>query len=895
MNNSIYTKVEERFAAVPDELKMACKWVVWRYVEDPSGGKPRKLPLSPITGENASSTDPATWGTWQQAMEAMATEKYQGVMMPLEKIEELGLYVIGIDWDGVAEDDIDPIVLEEMEAINSYTELSPSGKGLRIIAFSEKPLDPALGSRRDNFEIYDHARFISITGAHIPGSPATIETRTDEVLALQHKRLYRERPVFEARCESSTSPTLSDEQIIEKLNRSKSGDKFRRLWSGDVSDYAGDDSRADLALIQMLAFYTQDAGQIERLMRMSSLRRDKWNKNLGYMARTIKAALSRVGEVWTPKSRVVSGGDVMRPEFIVSPSSEKQKKESQDSGLPAGYFSADGMLWFRDKEGDVAVSTDLRVIADSSRSKGGHRGLIIEWIDPLKKERMIYTISSDLIMAERATNLATALWDMRIKVEEKNLLRNFIYRSEPNRYITVCEKPGWTDGLYVRTGHIVKHRDGTEMTYCPDAMAKAPAGTLREWQDKVGLMAVNNSRLAFALCVSFASVLLDIEPEYAGFHYYGLPGISKSISCFVAASVWGNPREYKSSWKATANGMEAICEAHNDALLVLDEIGEAKAHEVPEMIYMVANGKGKTRMTKDLQMREIKDWRLLYLSSGEFTIKDYIKKGGQQVKGGQLVRCMDIPADAGKGMGALEDLHGLCDKPKDFAEELDRRTMAYYGVVGNEWIKIIVRNKDKFRSYLRKAITKFVESNVARHEFSHTTSSDSEILRVLNKFGLVAAAGELATGCGLLPWPKGEATRAAEKCFDAWYAQRGHRGSNEKDMGMAQIRMILENSGESCFGTETEPAKAIQQLGIKKKDDDGQTIYCVYQETFKTKFCAGYDWRTLAKELKLRGYLAITTDRKSNDPLTKVIKLSKEKTVRVYAIKESFLLSRSEL
>jgi primase-polymerase (primpol)-like protein len=89
---------------------------------------------------------------------------------------------------------------------------------------------------------------------------------------------------------------LSDEELIERAKVARNGERFRRLWEGDASDYGNDHSRADLALCRILAFWCGgDAERMDRLFRSSGLMRKKWDRHTGesaYGIRTIRAALS---------------------------------------------------------------------------------------------------------------------------------------------------------------------------------------------------------------------------------------------------------------------------------------------------------------------------------------------------------------------------------------------------------------------------------------------------------------------------------------------------------------------------------------------------------------------------------------------------------------------------
>jgi primase/DNA polymerase family protein/AAA domain-containing protein len=92
---------------------------------------------------------------------------------------------------------------------------------------------------------------------------------------------------------------LSDERIIELCRRADNAPKFEALYDrGDVVGYEGDDSRADLALVSILAFYTQDREQLDRLFRTSALYREKWGRRPDYRRRTIDKALSGLSETY---------------------------------------------------------------------------------------------------------------------------------------------------------------------------------------------------------------------------------------------------------------------------------------------------------------------------------------------------------------------------------------------------------------------------------------------------------------------------------------------------------------------------------------------------------------------------------------------------------------------
>jgi hypothetical protein len=92
-----------------------------------------------------------------------------------------------------------------------------------------------------------------------------------------------------------------DEEVLEKCRAAKNAAKFEALFDrGDVhAHHGGDDSAADLALLSMLAFYTQDEAQLERIFSASALgKRQKWTRRHDYRARTIERALADLDEIY---------------------------------------------------------------------------------------------------------------------------------------------------------------------------------------------------------------------------------------------------------------------------------------------------------------------------------------------------------------------------------------------------------------------------------------------------------------------------------------------------------------------------------------------------------------------------------------------------------------------
>ena len=281
----------EMVGAIPESLKTTPHWVVWRF--EKRRGKTTKVPYNALTGAAASTTDPSTWTDFHEVERVMG--KYSGIGFVFSEDDPH----TGIDLDKCRNPEtgaIESWAFDIVKDLNSYTELSPSGKGLHVLVLGNKPVGR---NRTGRIEIYSTARYFTVTGNHLEGTPATIETRSAELAELQ-ARLFpcsdsKQLPRREISREEVGTVGLSDEEIIRKAGCGVQCQKFRLLWGGDTSNYGGDHSAADLALCNLLAFHTQRPDQIDRLFRQSSLMREKWERE-DYRNSTVNRAIRDIAK-----------------------------------------------------------------------------------------------------------------------------------------------------------------------------------------------------------------------------------------------------------------------------------------------------------------------------------------------------------------------------------------------------------------------------------------------------------------------------------------------------------------------------------------------------------------------------------------------------------------------
>jgi primase-polymerase (primpol)-like protein len=236
-------------SGVPKDLTEIPQWVFWRYVERDS--EPTKVPYNPHNNRKADTTDPKTWGTFEQAVIAASAYEGDGVGFVFSEDDTLA----GVDLDDCINPDtgaVHPEAQAIINELNSRTEISPSGTGVKVLLHGHKS-GPRCTTVRTPWggqvEMYDHSRFFTVTGKHLSGTPETVCDRPEAFKALYEQFFGSDIPATRGRKKPASGPPLTDDDLIAEAERI-CGDKFRKLYyDGDTSGYAHDASSARAALI----------------------------------------------------------------------------------------------------------------------------------------------------------------------------------------------------------------------------------------------------------------------------------------------------------------------------------------------------------------------------------------------------------------------------------------------------------------------------------------------------------------------------------------------------------------------------------------------------------------------------------------------------------------------
>ena len=335
-----------------------------------------------------------------------------------------------------------------------------------------------------------------------------------------------------------------------------------------------------------------------------------------------------------------------------------------------------------------------------------------------------------------------------------------------------------------------------------------------------------------------------LDHESGGFHLYGDSSDGKTTAALFALSVWGNPKELKLTWEGTAHGFSNTAAARNDGLLVLDEIGQASARTAAQTAYAVLNGTGKIQGAKEGGNRAINRWRIMLLSTGEKTLDGYLKTEGKDWQAGQATRLPAIPADAGKGIGIYDTLHGFAGGA-ELSEHLTREGAKYHGTAGRAYIAHLASIDAVGEA--RKHIDAFMAA---------LPKLEGQARRVAMRFAILAAALELAQPVHGLT----DTTAAIRQCYDDWHAIQGS-GKHEDRKIIEQAEDFMQTHGmgnrfawRTWRGGEGDPQTYTDHAGYKEAIGDLLKFW-ITPAVFRDEIAKGFEANKACQVLHALGWL----------------------------------------
>ncbi|SFN01910.1 Uncharcterized protein, DUF927 family [Formivibrio citricus] len=515
----------------------------------------------------------------------------------------------------------------------------------------------------------------------------------------------------------------------------------------------------------------------------------------------------------------------------------------------------------------------LEIVAQLRDANGSGWCVLVKLTD-LDGQTKTHQIPRARLVSDQSTRVIEelaelGLWLSSAKDRNANLMLYLQTGTDAPRARKI-ERTGWHESAFVLPDEVI---GPTAENLIYQGAGKPPialAGTLEGWRDGVAKYAPGNPLLLLALGAGFAGPLVRLTGlDSGGFHFYGDSKAGKSTICDMAASIWGNPKDYRMSWKATAVGIEYASASYNDLPFLLDEINLAEPREVDSVVYLISQGKGKARGKDSGGLRDFARWCCFAISNGEQDLATVIRQAGKTIKAGQAVRLLSIPAR--RSVGAFDDLHGYQDAPA-LCAKLATTAAQHHGAAGQAFLaRLTAEDMETKKQEIRRALHKFAERCVPE-------GASAQVRHAAHYFALAGYAAEQATLYGLTGWDLLTAWEAACGLFEDWLAQRGGAGNEEDRQIIRQVQAHFEQHGEGRYAdlarnvqNDNHAPKTLMRCGFRETEtgsvngeEVSKTTYYVLPQAWTGEVLKGFDPRKANRLLVDLGILLPGGDGKAS-------------------------------
>jgi hypothetical protein len=383
---------------------------------------------------------------------------------------------------------------------------------------------------------------------------------------------------------------------------------------------------------------------------------------------------------------------------------------------------------------------------------------------------------------------------------------------------------GWQPGKRFIPGvgeDIVLDIDSTQASV---AAAYHTNGTFEGWKATMQAHRDKN-KFRFILAAAFAAPLLKILHQRTFFVYnWGDARGGKTAALKAALSVWGEPDGLMMNFNTTQVGLERTAAFFSDLPLGIDErqaagSGQYAQSKLESLVYMIGEGKGKTRGAKDGGVQRVNRWRTIALATGEEPITTGSSQTGVGTRVLEIYRGpFETEAEAGQmhqdssincGWAGPEFIRHLTEVPEETLIEKYKEMADYVKSIG----------KGKAGSHVASvAVIAFADALADEWIFEHKTSNFEENSQKTD--GKVQKTEQMtlntsAFSISLKSWEKAK-EMAAEIMKEQMSAASGDVNQNATDFLVDWV-----NSNQQYFGEDAIGAC----LGMMSQDNKVAYIY----------------------------------------------------------------------
>jgi hypothetical protein len=349
-----------------------------------------------------------------------------------------------------------------------------------------------------------------------------------------------------------------------------------------------------------------------------------------------------------------------------------------------------------------------------------------------------------------ASELRAKLFAAGLRAEDdgEHVMVKALKAADPASEITVVSRPGWhlLAGLehpvfVAPTGEIIGAPNGcaVELAASVRLGGRATSGTLQGWHEAIAaaIETANCPHFTLGILSGFVGPIQGLARfDSCGINESGVSSSGKTLSQRLAVSPWSSTTlgsGLLQSLRTTENAVESIAQAASGTVLALDEVAHIDGRTLGRMIYAIAGGQGKARLSSEAVLMQRYSWTTFILLSGECSLEEKVREDNGQWLAGMAVRILDV--DVTSVNRAV---------PQDVLARIDG-ILKHHGHAGPAFVRRLVEHGYHARpDDLRQTIL-----NAARRIAGE--DADSMRIRAATVFALLIVAGGLAKEFGLLP------------------------------------------------------------------------------------------------------------------------------------------------
>lgn len=550
---------------------------------------------------------------------------------------------------------------------------------------------------------------------------------------------------------------------------------------------------------------------------------------------------------------------------------EKQQTAKKHYGNNATGFRTsveEGLVYLQPTdEGvkEIPACSYIEVVSSTEDYRDGTVGLMLRMLNMERNQiRELQLPKPDLADITNITRFILANGG-RPCLSKMKLIQEYLiggYAPAPIRIDT--NTTGWHGNSFVLPNKTLGNQ---ELFFSGDKSSITQNGTLQEWKDNVGKYAKGNPILLLSTLIPFTSTLLEpLEEQNIGFHIYGSSSKGKTTALMFGASVLGKPEQVKMQWRFTVNGLELKAQSHSSLGMFIDEIGQANPKDAIASAYMLGNGEGKQRVTKNVELADKRKWKLSFFSTGEQDFVNFAKSSKENVRSGQEVRIVDIPLGDCKD-GVFDDLHHF-KNGAEFSRYLSQASARYYGSPIVHFLEYLTKRLEEDRDLFISQSLKLLEKHQQQLRYMCGENPDAMVVRVADKFAFLQMVGELAAFAGTIDLTPEEIANSISELFTRWLGARGGNRSRDDIECLDHIEGVLRaNIGKFVNLDMVNPA----ELDIKQneiygfyKTVNGKPEFWVIPKAFTSVLCNGLNPTSVTSKLQAKNYIQTDSNGKSS-------------------------------